>query len=153
MRFFAAFTLVLAATLAGSSAVSRAADPPRTIDIIGTDDMKYSIVTITAKPGEQLRVRLMAKGKIPKVAMAHNFVLLKLGTDLLKFVNEGAPHRMTDFIAPNMTGTIIAKTGMAGPGESVQVTFKAPEKPGKYPYLCTFPGHFQAGMKGTLIVK
>jgi plastocyanin len=42
---------------------------------------------------------------------------------------------------------------MAGPGETVQVTFTAPSKPGKYPYLCTFSGHYQAGMKGVLIVK
>jgi azurin len=153
MRFFAAFTLALAATLAGSSVVSRAADPPRPIDIIGTDDMKYSVTTITAKPGEQLRVRLIARGKVPKVAMAHNFVLLKIGTDILKFLADGAPHRATDFIPPSGTASILAKTGLAGPGETVQVTFTAPKKPGKYPYICTFPGHYQSGMKGTLVVK
>ena len=153
MRCFAAFTLVLAASLAGSSVVSRAADPPRTIDIIGTDDMKYSVTTITAKPGEQIRVRVIAKGKVPKVAMAHNFVLLKIGTDILKFVADGAPHRATDFIPPAMASSVLAKTPMAGPGEAVQVTFTAPAKPGKYPYICTFAGHYQSGMKGTLVVK
>lgn len=153
MRFFAAFTLALAATLAGSSVVSRAADPPRTIDIIGTDDMKYSVTTITAKPGEQIRVRLIARGKVPKVAMAHNFVLMKIGTDILKFLADGAPHRATDFIPPGGASSILAKTALAGPGETVQVTFTAPKKPGKYPYICTFPGHYQSGMKGTLVVK
>ena len=29
----------------------------RTVEIIGTEDMKFSVTTITAKPGEQLRVR------------------------------------------------------------------------------------------------
>ena len=48
----------------------------RTVEIIGTEDMKFSLATITAKPGEQLRVRLVVKGAMPKVAMAHNFVLL-----------------------------------------------------------------------------
>ena len=153
MRFFAAFTLALAATLAGSSVVSRAADPPRTIDIIGTDDMKYSVTTITARPGEQIRVRLIARGKVPKVAMAHNFVLMKIGTEILKFLADGAPHRATDFIPPSGTASVLAKTALAGPGETVQVTFTAPKKPGKYPYICTFPGHYQSGMKGTLVVK
>ena len=153
MRFFAAFTLALAATLAGSSVVSRAADPPRTIDIIGTDDMKYSVTTITAKPGEQLRVRLMAKGKIPKVAMAHNFVLLKAGTNAQKFIDAGAADRGTDFIAPSMKAQVLAATRFAGPGETVYVNFKAPDKAGSYTYLCTFSGHFQAGMKGVLVVK
>src|SRR5690348_12736122 len=48
----------------------------RTIDIVGTEDMKFSVTNIAAKRGEQLRIRLTAKGSMPKVAMAHNFVLL-----------------------------------------------------------------------------
>lgn len=32
-------------------------------------------------------------------------------------------------------------------------TLKATLKKGKYPYLCTLPGHAAAGMKGTLTVK
>ena len=27
-------------------------------------------------------------------------------------------------------------------GEVQAMRFKAPEKPGRYPYLCTFPGHW-----------
>ena len=42
---------------------------------------------------------------------------------------------------------------MAGPGETVDVTFKVPAKAGSYPFTCTFPGHSAAGMKGTLVVK
>lgn len=148
-----AFILVLAAALAVPISAGTVADPPRTIDILGTDDMKYSVTTITAAPGEQIRVRLQVRGKIPKVAMAHNFVLLKLGTDVLKFLNEGAPHRPTDFIAPSTVASVLARTPMAGAGEAVQVTFTAPAKRGKYPYICTFPGHYQGGMKGTLVVK
>lgn len=151
MRAFALMLLLVASPAAPY--LAGAADPPRTIDIVGTDDMKYSVTTITAKRGETIRIRLAAKGVLPKVAMAHNFVLLKIGTDILKLLQEGAPHRATDFIAPASMSQVIAKTSLAGPGETVQVTFKVPEKPGKYPYICTFAGHYQAGMKGTLIVK
>jgi plastocyanin len=52
-----------------------------------------------------------------------------------------------------MQNLVIAKTPFAGPGEMVQVVFTVPAKPGHYPYLCTFAGHYAAGMKGTLIVK
>jgi azurin len=153
MRLLAVFTLVLATASFRPAVVSTAADPPRTIDIIATDDMKYSVTTITAKPGEPLRIRLAAKGKIPKIAMAHNFVLLKPATDILKLLKDGAPSRDTDFIPAPMMSSVIAKTVFAGPGEAVQVIFTAPAKPGKYPYICTFAGHYQAGMKGTLVVK
>jgi azurin len=150
-----AFALILVLVVASPFApyFAGAAQKPRTIQIVGTDDMKYDVTTITAKPGETIQVRLTAKGVMPKVAMAHNFVLLKIGTDILKLLADGAPHRVTDFIAPASMSNVIAKTTMAGPGETVQVTFKAPDKPGQYPYICTFAGHYQAGMKGTLIVK
>ncbi len=151
-------TLVLAAT--ATVAVPAAAQTPakpagavRTIDIVANDEMKYSVTTITAKPGEQLRVRVIARGVVPKVAMAHNFVLLKPGTNELKFLEAGAMFRDTDFIAPATMGNVLAKTTLAGPGETVQVVFTVPTKPGNYTYLCTFAGHFQAGMKGVLIVK
>lgn len=151
MRAFALMLLLVASPAAPY--LAGAADPPRTIDIVGTDDMKYSVTTITAKRGETIRVRLASKGVMPKVAMAHNFVLLKIGTDILKLLQEGAPHRGTDFIAPASMTQVIAKTTLAGAGETVQVTLKVPDKPGRYPYICTFAGHYQAGMKGTLIVK
>lgn len=150
MRFVALLTLCLAVV---GAAPSGAGTTPRTIDLVGTDDMKYNVTTITAKAGEQIRVRLMVKGTIPKVAMAHNFVLLKPGTDVAKLVADGAPHRATDFIPPAMMSSVIAKTALAGPGETVQVVFTVPAKPGRYQFLCTFAGHYQAGMKGTLIVK
>jgi azurin len=129
------------------------ADPPRTIDITGGDDMRFSVTTIRARVGEPLRLRFVSKGTIPKIAMAHNVVVLKAGTDVAQFIADGAPFRVTDFIAPTMKDAVIAKTPFAGPGETVQVFFTAPAKPGRYPFVCTFAGHFQAGMKGTFIVR
>ena len=40
-----------------------------------------------------------------------------------------------------------------GRDKSTEITFKAPAAAGTYPYLCTFPGHYAAGMKGTLVIK
>ncbi len=125
----------------------------RTIEIVGTDDMKFSVTNIEAKPGEPLRVRLVSKGAMPKIAMAHNFVLLKSGASQIKFINASAAARETDFIAPEMKDQVIAATALAGAGETVEVTFKAPAEAGEYPYVCSFPGHFQVGMRGTLTVK
>ena len=124
----------------------------RTIEIVGTDDMKFSLATITAKPGEQIRVRLTSKGAMPKIAMAHNFVLLTKEANTLKFVNAAAMARATDFVPAELKSQVIAATTLAGAGETVEVTFKAPAA-GSYTYLCSFPGHFQAGMAGKLIVK
>lgn len=125
----------------------------RTVEIVGSDQMKYDVTTIPAKRNEQLRVRLISKGTLPKIAMAHNFVLLKLTASQVKFITAGALYRDTDFIAPEMKDQVLAATTLAGPGETVDVTFKVPGVAGDYPFLCTFPGHFQAGMRGTLAVK
>jgi azurin len=126
---------------------------PRLVEMIGTDDMKFSVTSIDAKPGEVLRVRLITKSVMPKVAMAHNFVLLKKETNQIKFITASAIARDHDFIAPDFKDQVLAATGMAGGGETVEVTFKVPAETGEYPYVCTFPGHFQAGMRGVLNVK
>ena len=58
-------------------------------------------------------------------------------------VNRGAlPHTFTI--------TDIADTGEVPSGESAQVVVNLP--PGEYDFLCTVPGHAEAGMVGTLIV-
>jgi azurin len=124
----------------------------RTIEIVGSEDMKFSLPAITAKPGEILTVRLVAKGSMPKIAMAHNFVLLTKTANQVDFATAAMNARATDFIPADKKADVIAHTALAGGGETVEVTFKAPAA-GAYPYLCSFPGHFQAGMKGTLTVK
>jgi azurin len=151
VMFMRRLGLVLFVLFAAASALP--AQAPRTIEIVATDDMKWTVSKITAKPGEMIRIKLTSKGAIPKVAMAHNFVLLAAGTDAQKFIDAGAADRATDFIAPAMKAKVLAATRFAGPGETVYVNFKAPAKAGNYTYLCTFSGHFQAGMKGVLTVK
>ena len=148
------FALVSPGAAAGQSSkgASKGADG-RTVKFTGTETMKYDVTTINAKPGERLHVVLTAVGTMPKIVMAHNFVLLQQGTDAMALVTAGAQHRETDFIAPESKKDVLAATGMAGGGETVDVTFKAPMKRGEYPYLCSFPGHYVGGMKGTLVVK
>lgn len=125
----------------------------RTVEIVGTEDMKFSLATITAKPGEQLRVRLVVKGSMPKVAMSHNFVLLNKGVSPVDFVSAAVMASATAYIPDAKKADVVAHTPLAGAGETVEVVFKVPAAAGDYPYLCSFPGHFQAGMKGTLSVK
>jgi azurin len=144
------FAIVVALVAARAAEAQK---PPRVVELTVGDNMKFSSETIEAKPGESITVQLKSTGTMPKVAMGHNFVLLKATAAPLEFANAGMEHRDTDFIAPQMKDQILASTKLIGPGESADVTFKAPTKPGSYTYLCSFPGHFTGGMKGTLVVK
>lgn len=161
--FLASFASGLVSVVLLSAPVSPAPAPQaekqkpasavRTVEIVGGDDMKYSVTSIPAKPGETLRIRLVSKGTLPKIAMAHNVVVLKPGAKQIDFVNAAATARATDFIPPDMKDQVLAASTLAGPGETVEVTFKVPAAAGSYPYVCTFPGHFAAGMRGTIVVK
>lgn len=142
-------TLVLASVCAFMSL----AGEPRTIALTGTEQMKFDRHGIDAKPGESLHVVLKSVGKMPKAAVAHNFVVVKEGTDLDRFNAAAFNSRETEYIPPEMAGEVIAHTGLAGAGETVDVTFPAPDKPGRYIYFCSFPGHFARGMRGVLTVK
>jgi azurin len=125
---------------------------PRVVEMTGNDQMKFSVTAIAAKPGESITVRLKSVGTLPKIAMAHNFVLLAATTDVAAFIKAAATASPT-YIPAAMKASVLAMTGLAGPGETVTVTFKAPAKPGKYPFVCSFPGHYLSGMKGELTVK
>jgi azurin len=143
----------VAVVLALGAAASVQAQAGRVVAITGTDAMKYSVTAITAKPGEKLTIKLTGQGAIPKVAMAHNFVLLALKSDPTAFAQAAANARATDFVPADKKADVLAATKLAGNGETVEVTFDAPKVPGVYTFICTFPGHFLAGMKGTLTVK
>lgn len=122
------------------------------VHIIGTDQMKFTVTSIKAEPGELLKVTLTTKSDFPPAAMSHDFVLLSRDADAQKVAQSCAHFSDNGYIDPDMKKYMIAYTALAGGGESVSVTFKAPQKPGDYEYICTFPGHFSAGMKGTLTV-
>lgn len=147
------FGVVVIAAVVTCAGLAIAAPAGRLIEITGNDQMKYSVTSIAAKPGELVTVRLKSVGTIPKIAMAHNFVLLAKGTDAVAFTNASATASATGYIPAQFKAKVLASTALAGPGETVDVTFKAPAAPGQYPYLCSFPGHFVAGMKGALVVK
>lgn len=147
----------------------------RTIDIIGIDQMQFvvegegtegitvgdpvgpdnllKITGITAQPGEQIRIRLTTRSKLPATAMAHNWLLLAMNADAEAFANAAAQAKDNDYVPSDMTDQIIAKTGLAAGGETMEVTFTVPEETGEYDFICTFPGHFASGMRGVLTVE
>jgi azurin len=115
--------------------------------------MKFSLTEIRAKPGETLSITLKNVGTMPKFSMGHNFVVLAPGLDPATFVNDAALAVKTDYVPAKYKSHILASTKLLGPGESDTVTFKTPARSGRYPFVCSFPGHFQVGMKGELIVE
>lgn len=46
---------------------------------------------------------------------------------------------------------VLFHTTLVDPGESYEIVFPAPTQPGRYPFVCTFPGHWRI-MQGVLIV-
>jgi azurin len=146
-----ALPVLIAAGMAVAATLS--AQGPRVVKMKGTDTMKFDVTRIEAKAGEQLKVELTTVSSMPKQSMAHNFVLLKKDTPIDGFVLEASMAPATGYIPPGKKSFVLAQTALAGGGETVEVTFTAPKEPGEYLYICTFPGHYMAGMKGVLVVK
>lgn len=147
------YSLAALGSLLAALWLTAASQQARTIAIRSGDDLKYTVTRIDAVRGERLRIVLTVTGKIPKTVMAHNVVVLKKGSDAAAFANASALARDFGYVAPAFARQIIAATPLAGPGETVEVAFVAPKLPGKYEYVCSFPGHFIAGMRGVLVVR
>ncbi len=150
-RGWLACATALVAGIALAAAASAA--PPRVVKLKADDKMQYDVKLIDAKAGEQIKVQLTTVSNLPKTEMSHNFVLLAKGTNADNFAMMAAMARDTNYIPKGQEKSILAQTSLAAGGETVEVTFTAPKEPGEYMYLCTFPGHYIAGMKGKLVVK
>ena len=143
-----AAALVLSFVPAGARA---AGDEP--IAISANDQMKFDSTDLTGKVGQKLTVVLTNDGSLPKGVMAHNIVILKPGTDVLAFV-AAAGKRAADGYLPEgeLASHMIVHTKLLGPGEEDTISF-TPAAPGVYEYVCTFPFHAEAGMRGKIIVQ
>jgi uncharacterized cupredoxin-like copper-binding protein len=62
------------------------------------------------------------------------------------FVFKNIGHVVHDF---KINGKV---TPLIQPGQTAKLVVTIKKK-GKYPYLCTVPGHAEAGMKGVLAVR
>lgn len=132
---------------------AKATADAREIVIEANDQMKFNIENFDVKPGEQIKLVLNNVGTMPKFSMGHNVVILKMDVDAADFVDKAMNAAGTDYIVKGTEDQIVAYTKLLGGGETDTIVFTAPDAPGEYPFVCSFPGHFQIGMKGTMTVK
>lgn len=141
-----AFALTGAATLSAQAATT-------SLELTGNDSMKFNLTSFTVKPGEVVYISLSNIGTLPKSVMGHNWILLKAGKDGAAYAAAAANAKDEDFQPKALAGDVIASIGLLGARQNGEVTFTAPTVPGNYVYLCSFPGHFQVGMRGVMTVK
>lgn len=113
------------------------------------DQMQFDKTVLSASPGQKVTLTLNHTGRGNKMIMGHNFVLLKSGVNVDEFAGRAVDAKNNEYIPDS--DDMIAYTKLIGGGESVTITFDAPET-GIYTFVCTFPAHYQL-MQGQLIVK
>jgi azurin len=116
----------------------------------GAEDFHYAQASLEAPAGAEITLRLNNLTD-PADEVGHNWVLVKSGQEESVLANGIAAGDDNDWLDVDDPG-IIAATRLIEGGQRDDVTFRAPE-PGVYTYLCTFPEHFDGGMKGTLTVR
>ena len=151
-RAWHAAAVVGLAAVAGAGSETRA-QAPRLVVVTAGDDMKFSITEISARPGEVLKIRLNAIGTAPKAAMAHNLIVLRPGSSQIAFVEAAAQAKATDYVPPALKSQVLANTILIGSGEHAEIEVRLPRRAGTYPFLCSFPGHFANGARGSIVVK
>jgi len=114
------------------------------------DQLAFTQTTLQANAGEEVTVVFKNSSK----ALQHNWVLVKGDDRVAKQVSEKAlAAGLEQLMIPAGATDILAHTNLLQSGETAKLTFTAPTEPGDYTYLCTFPGHYLVGMKGTLVVE
>jgi uncharacterized cupredoxin-like copper-binding protein len=98
---------------------------------VGTAASHATTVKVTAGKPAELRFTVSKKAAAKGVV---TFKVTNRGALVHDFKIKG---KVTKELRPGQTATL-------------KIAFT---KPGKYPYLCTLPGHAAAGMKGVFVVK
>ena len=143
----------LLAFVFGSISVSFAAHHENaTIELTANDTMQFSSKFFEVAAGQEVTLVFKNMGTLPKVAMGHNVIILKPGSEIVKFGMASIAAAAAEYIPQDdaSKAVIVAYTKLLGPGEEDTITFTL--EPGVYPFLCSFPGHF-ALMQGTITAK
>lgn len=114
------------------------------------NEMKFDLTEFVVEAGQ--KVELVFEN--PDF-MQHNLVITEVGAmekvgraaDKLASDPQGAEKNYIPDVPE-----VLFYTPLVNPEETVTLTFIAPEEPGEYPYICTFPGHWQI-MKGVMKVE
>ena len=115
-----------------------AKDVKRTIEINMTDDMKFTPSRITVKRGETVRLVALNRGKVLHEIVIGTAQELKEHAEMMKkHPNMEHDEPYMAHVDPGQKGDIIWTFNRAG-------TFE---------FACLIPGHFEAGMKGTIVVQ
>jgi len=112
--------------------------------------MLFDVDKFTVRTGQPVRLVFTNPD-----ATQHNLVIIEPGRNEAIGVaaNEMAkdPSGVEKDFIPDVPG-ILHFTKLLGPDGLQVLRFNAPDKPGVYPYICTFPGHWFM-MKGEMIVE
>jgi uncharacterized protein len=140
-----------AGTLAGSLVEPAAPSKPDVVVRLGVvpHEMKFDKGELRVEAGQVVELVFTNTDTMP-----HNFLLGTPGS--LEAIGAAADELMTapDGAAQQYIPAIpqvLFSTALLDPGQSVTMQFRAPEQPGQYPYVCTFPAHWRI-MNGVLHV-
>ena len=110
--------------------------------------MRYDVTDFSVVPGSEVKIIFENVDDMP-----HNLILFQSGTDVVavatKMMEKPEEAVKRDWLPDD--ARMIAHTKAVQPKTREEIVFKAPEKPGVYPYVCTFPGHAQQ-MQGKMRV-
>ncbi len=122
----------------------------RELVIEAKDNLQFSTRTLEAKPGEKIKLTFKNPDVVP-----HNWALIKpnsleLVGDLTNRLISNPDAYLRHYVPES--DSILCYTDVVDPKNEFSIYFEVPDAPGRYPYLCTFPGHWMV-MNGELVVK
>lgn len=105
------------------------------------EQMKYDLATFTVRIGESVKIIFENPDFMP-----HNLLIAEIGAletvGLLSDKMASDPTAIERHYVPDSPKVLYATESVADQSSTV-LPFIAPMKPGDYPYLCTFPGHWR----------
>jgi azurin len=122
-----------------------------TIQLKADANMRFDKELFRVKAGKKIKLILKNTNAKSNLAMVHNVVILKSGTDIADFAEVAVKARNEQYVPVSLDSLIVAHTKSVGGGESDAVDFLITE-PGVYDFICSFPGHWGT-MQGKIVAE
>ncbi|WP_157488270.1 PVC-type heme-binding CxxCH protein [Dyadobacter crusticola] len=145
-------------TIVNRSTLSQKQQLLRVLESLGT--LEITLTAVEAKMAfDKTAFDVPAGRKVSLVfnnpdLMPHNVVITRPGTEQKVGEAADAMAQLKDGFEKNfvpVTSDVLFATPLVNSGKSFRLNFKAPEEPGTYPFICSFPGHWRV-MKGMMRV-
>lgn len=144
--------LVSVGMILGASCAQKEEEPLE-IYMEANENFEFVPNEFSVNRGQPVHLVFYNKAMQANTEIKHNLVVIRPDVEVDQMLSLGLEEEGSNYIPESYQSVIVFQSDMLVPNSEERISFNAPLLKGRYPFICTFPGHCGLGMKGIMNVK